>query len=130
MGRIRPIPRPTPADLAWFARWGPSRYDPATGRILLVGDPPEYAREHELAHKAQHERPTFLYRLWSFWHDEPWHQNSPIARLLRLLLELDADLRARRALRARGLWNAENQKASHLVLRSYLCPRTLGKTKN
>jgi hypothetical protein len=106
-------------DAEWFRSWAGSHYDTRTREVVLIGDPPAYVIAHEQAHAAQHAELTRLYRAWRRTHWVPI-----VGRFFRLLLEFDADDRARAKLISCGQWDAQNQRAARLVMYSYGLPST------
>lgn len=94
---------------AWHATWRGTHYDLETGQIVFAGNPPHYAIAHEEAHRTQHRQRTLLFRLWQSRIRVPL-----VRRLAHLLLELDADRRAREVLRVWEQWDELNQLASRL----------------
>ena len=93
---------------------GVGRYDPAARRIILPHDASLYTIEHEFAHALQHALSSrlFYFWKWSWW--IPW-----VRHLAQLLLELDADERARQKMQREGTWTEETETESQRVIARY-----------
>ncbi len=91
-----------------------SFYDPTTGEIVLHPFATLFTRFHELAHKEQHETRCVFWRIWCFGR---WIRG--VQWLATLLLELDANRRARRNMIALDLWNPQAETEARQDLRSY-----------
>jgi Zn-dependent membrane protease YugP len=89
-------------------------YDPRTGSVHYEGTS-IYVYFHERAHQAQHEENSLVFRVWNF---SRWFKG--LAYLGTLWIEVDAYRRARRRLRAIGLWSPEMQNEARQLLKTYL----------
>jgi hypothetical protein len=89
-------------------------YSPRQRKIVVGADATLYVRFHEEAHREQHETVPFFFWLCVYARPLPF-----AGRYINLLLELDADRRARRIMRKLGIWSAEADRESRENLRSY-----------
>lgn len=91
-----------------------SHYDPRNGRVTLIGASTPYEWFHEKAHKEQHREWCLPFRVWC-------HLNGIriLGYFATLIVEFDAMLRARRALRWVGSWDIETKKEAWRMLMSY-----------
>ena len=94
-------------------------YDPTTRKVFLSPTATLWTVFHEHAHAEQHAKTTFIYILWAL-----FHQIRGIEYLVTILIEWDANRRARNAMIVNGIWTDEARQQARKNLLSYILRRS------
>jgi hypothetical protein len=98
----------------------PNQYDPATDTITLRPDASLYVRFHEEAHREQYRTHSWLVFLRNVF------ALSALGNYLATIwIEFDALRRARRTMRALGIWNLSAAQEATRGFRSYVFRKEL-----
>lgn len=91
-----------------------SHYSPRDRKVILAPGASLYSRFHEEAHREQHEQNAFVFWFWA----RAWFLPL-IGRIAVIIIEIDADRRARRVMHKLGVWTAAAEKEARENITSY-----------
>lgn len=102
-----------------FARPGTEAYVPSTGEVMVHATSTLYAMMHEQAHGIQHRNRTWCWILCK----ERTPKNKKLGSFVRLLLEIEAVLIARKIMRHVDKWNEKAVQEAYESLHTYTTGR-------